>query len=96
MEKRKLSDIEITELFLVKADWERTYVGEIHRRMNETGKLKICGSVVVNEGKIWSVAETPNELGFFMDSLCVMKLDGNLHKSRGETIEVAGTPLFIN
>ena len=68
--KKKLPQIQITELFLVKADWNRTFMGEIYREKSEDGKEIIRGNVVVNEGKIWSSGESQDELAKNLDDLC--------------------------
>jgi hypothetical protein len=96
MEKKKSHDIQIVELFLVKADWNRVFVGEIQRGKNKEGKPIVCGTVVINEGKVWSAAETQDELGNFLDDLCVMKLDYKLHSNIGKSVVIAATPFSLN
>ena len=99
MEKKKSpQEFEITELFLVKAgnDYRRTFVGQIYRGTTKEGISIVRGSVVVYEGRIWSSADNQEELGKYLDDLCVMKLDYNLHSNMGESILIAGTPFFLN
>ena len=96
MEKKKLSEIQITELFLVKADWQQTFIGEIIREKAEDGKDIIRGSVVVNEGKCWSSAATQEELGKYLDGMCLMKLEMGLHSLAGVTVKVLDTDFFLN
>jgi len=74
IEKKKLPDLQITELFLVKADWNRTFMAEIIREKTENGTDIIRGSVVINEGKVWSLAGNEEELGTYLDDICIMKL----------------------
>jgi hypothetical protein len=88
---KKLPTIEISELFLVKADWNRTFVGQIIRKTDEDGLSINLGNVTVNEGKIWSKAETQEELGNNLDDICTLKLDHNLHNSCGVTSILAET-----
>jgi hypothetical protein len=95
MDKKKLTAIEITELFLVKADWLRTFVGEIIREKTEDGEICL-GTVVVNEGKIWSVGESQDELGKNLDEICIMKLDMGLHSDSGVTTTIFETKFFLN
>jgi hypothetical protein len=97
MEKKwKLPAIEITELFLIKADWHRTYMGEISREKTEDGNDLIRGNVVVNEGKIWSSAESQEELGKYLDDICTLKLDYGLHSDVGVTSQILGEDFFLN
>jgi hypothetical protein len=96
MEKKKLPDIEITELFIVKAGSNRTYVAEIKREKDEDGKTFVHGSIVVNEGKIWSAAITQDELGNYLDDICTLKLDYGLHSRQGLSTEIFGTDFCLN
>jgi hypothetical protein len=88
----------IIRLFLVKAgnDYRRTFVGQIYRETTKERKSIVRGSVVVNGGRIWSSADNQEELGKYLDDLCIMKLDYNLHASAGESIVIAGTPFYLN
>ena len=83
---KKLPNIEINELFLVKADWNRTFVGQIIREETPEGQIINRGNVVVNEGKIWSIGKTQDELGSNLDDICTLKLDHNLHGNEGKSI----------
>jgi hypothetical protein len=99
MEKKKLpQEFEITELFLVKAgnDYRRTFVGQIYRETTKEGISIVRGNVMVNGGRIWSSADNQEELGKYLDGLCVMKLDYDLHSNTGESILIAETPFFLN
>jgi hypothetical protein len=96
MEKKKLPELQITELFLVKADWHRTFVAEIIREKTADSMEFIYGNVVINEGKAWSVGSTEEELGNYLDDLCIMKLDHNLHASIGESVVISGTRFYLN
>jgi len=94
--EKKLPNIQITELFLIKADWHRTFMGQIVREQTEDNKEIIRGNVTVNEGKIWSVAETEETLGNYLDDICTLKLDYGLHASCGIRETIAGTAFFLN
>ncbi len=96
MEKKKLPEILITELFLVKADWTRTFMGEIRRETDNNGNEIVLGVVIVNEGKIWSNASTQEDLMKNMDDICLMKLDEDLHSGSGVTSNIAGTKYSLN
>jgi hypothetical protein len=89
MEKKKLpQEFEITELFLVKADWTRTFIGTIRREVDGDGNPLVLGEVIVHEGKIWSKASNQEELMKNMDEICIMKLDMGLHTNSGVTIKL--------
>jgi hypothetical protein len=97
MEKKKASsNIIITELFLVKADWTRTYLGEIRREVTKEGKQIVRGNVMINEGKIWSFAETEEILRDMMNGICTMKLDMGLHSISGVTLTICETKYYLN
>jgi hypothetical protein len=100
MKKKKTTtdsdNLLITELMLVKADWERTFVAEICREITSEGVSIVRGSVVVNEGKIWSVAETQEELGKYLDDICQMKLDIGIHNTGGMTTIIFDKDFFLN
>ena len=99
MKKKKTTDSDnfiISELMLVKADWQRTFVAEICREITSEGVSIVRGTVVVNEGKIWCSAETQEELGKYLDDICVMKLDMGLHSHAGVTSQIFGENFFLN
>ena len=98
MEKKKLPEIQITELFLVKAgnDFTRTFMGEIRREIDDIGNEIVLGVVIVNEGKIWSKAASQKELMKNMDDICVMKLNSELHSDGGVTTKIFDTDFFLN
>lgn len=96
MGKKKLPDLQIVELYLVKADWNRTFMAQIIKEKTEDGKEIVRGNVVINEGKVWSVADNEEELGTYLDDLCIMKLDYGLHEKAGITLKIAGEYFFLN
>jgi len=100
MKKRKdtekLTNLEITELFLVKADWNRTFMGQIIRETTVDGQEIIRGNVIINDGKAWSVGNTEEELGNNLDDICTLKLDFNLHADLGIRELIAGIEFFLN
>jgi hypothetical protein len=96
MAKKKLPEIEIIELFLVKGDWHRTFMAQITREITADGREIIYGKVVVNEGAIYAIGNTEDELGTYLDDLCVMKLDYGLHENAGIIIKIGETEFFLN
>lgn len=99
MKKKKSTDSDnliITELLLLKADWNRTFVAEICREITSEGVSIVRGTVVVNEGKIICSAETQEELGKYLDDICLMKLDIGLHSDVGVTCKIFCEDFFLN
>jgi hypothetical protein len=97
MDKKKIpSSIEITELFLVKAGWHRSYIGEIIREITADGKEFVRGSVIINEGKAWSTGNSQEELANNLDSICTLKLDHGLHNNAGNTSIIFNKLFFLN
>lgn len=98
MKNMKLPNLQITELFLVKCgeDWHRTFMATIIRDKTENGTDIIHGHVVVNEGKIWCVAESEEILGMYLDDICTMKLNHNLHSNPEVTTKIFGERFFWN
>lgn len=79
MAKKKQTNIELTELSLFKADWGRTFMGEIRREEYKDGSEIIRGKVVVNEGCMYSAAPTLDVLRTYVDSMIILKLDFSMH-----------------
>ena len=96
MSKKKDDRFQLTELFLVMADWDRTFTGTIKREKDEDGRPIVRGAVMVNEGHIYSMAGVLEKLGEYMDAICVMKLDFGLHQNAGVFIEICDTKYFLN
>lgn len=97
MAKKKASNnLILTELFLVKADWTRTYMGAIRREHDDDGNEIVLGSVIVNEGRIWSKAQTQEELMSNMDAICTLKLDKGLHSFPVVLTRISGQEYFSN
>jgi hypothetical protein len=94
--KKTLPDIIIAELILVKADWERTFMGEIKRETDSDGNPVLSCKVIIKEGMAWSRAKDEEQLRKNMDDLCIMKLDYELHSHVGKTVRIFGTVFFLN
>lgn len=70
--------IEITELFLAKADWNRTYVGTITRDKFDDGSMIVHGTIPVEKNIIIATANNDKELGKKLDELVVLILDHDI------------------
>ena len=93
---KRASRIEITELFLVKTDNDKTFIGEITKETTDNGITIVRGSVIIHEGKAWSVGESQNELARNLDCICTMKLNKDLHDYVGRFDVIANTEFFLN
>lgn len=96
MNNKSKDRFEITELFMVKADMHRKFIGEINRHTDVDGNKFVTGKVFVQEGQIWSMADNQYELGRFLDDICILKVDYNIHTIVGKTSEITGTSIFLN
>ena len=93
---KKQSRINLTELFLVKADWGRTFMAEISREILEDESEFVRGKVIINEGMAWSTGNCQADLAKKLDDICVMKLDKGLHATDGPHDNVANVKFYHN
>jgi hypothetical protein len=95
---KKIRELEITELILVKtgSNWGRTFMGTIKRETDENGNANCRGEVIAEEGKIWSVGQTEKKLGDNLDMICEMKLNMGLHTYSGVTTIICETESNLN
>jgi hypothetical protein len=96
MNKKKDLKLEITELFMAKADWKRCFFGTIKRGIDDNGNPIVRAKIKVNDGYIYAMAEDQCILGEMMDKLILMILDKGLHSNTGLTSMIAETPYFLN
>ena len=71
-------------------------MGQLIREKIEDGKEIVRGNVVINEGKVWSMADTEDELGDYLDDICIMKLDYRLHEKAGIVTIISGKEFNLN
>jgi hypothetical protein len=69
----------ITELFLVKPNWNRTFMGEIRRDVIN-GKPIIYGKVNIDIYILSSSAGTQKELGVLLDNASTLVLKGKINE----------------
>ncbi len=96
MGKKRLPNIQLQELFMVKADWKRTYLGTIRRDVDSNGDVIIYGKVSVLEGQIICAGYSEEDLGFKLDTICKLKLDCGLHDSLPAVIKISNETFFLN
>jgi hypothetical protein len=96
MRKKKIPDLEITELILIKCgiNWSVTYIGTITR--SEDGNPVVYGSAVIGDGTIWSMATSQEELENNLDDICFMHLESGLHSDTGATTMICMSEFNLN
>lgn len=94
--KKSPPEIIITELILIKADWQRTFIGSLRKELDIEGNPIHIASVIVQEGMIYGNSPNQEDLINNMDDICLMKLDFGLHEDAGVTIKIFGTDFFLN
>lgn len=96
MQKKKKPELQITELFMAKAGWDRCFHGVIKRNVDEEGNPFVYSEIKINRGYIYSRASDQLILGERLDELVFMILDKGLHNNAGVTTIIAETPFFLN
>ena len=72
---KETEEFTMTELWLVKADWERTFIGTIERTKNPDGTPLLKGRADINGTEITAEAATEEELTDKLDALCTEILE---------------------
>lgn len=96
MQKKKKVELQITELFMSKAGWDRCFHGIIKRKTDEEGRPFVYSEIKINKGYIYSRASDQWILGQMLDELTIMVLDNELHNNAGVTSIIAKTLFFHN
>lgn len=96
MKENNAKKYNVTELFLVKADWDRTFIGAVTKNEDNNGNINYGGSVIVEEGKMVASGKNIQDLTNKLDQLCTYKLDGKLHEVNGRSIEIFGVDSYLN
>ena len=91
MNEKKRSNLNLTELILVKAgnDWNRCYYGTIRRDHDEHGNPIIYGKIQIGSGYIYATAPDQWELGKKLDEMVHIILDYNLPKKKGNRYQIS-------
>jgi hypothetical protein len=97
MDKKKQTQIELTEMFMAKADPTRCFFGIIKRFEDHRGNPLVFSKIVMPEdGYICAQSTDQKELGKTLDKICIMVLDQNINADLGVKIKIFGTDLFLN
>ncbi len=99
--KRKLLNIEITELFMAKKGkkgWAHCFHGVIRREKDDNGKEIAVNSKILlpGEGHIWSRDVNQDECGENLDDMVELRLDHNIHDNPGVTVTIAESKFYVN
>jgi hypothetical protein len=99
--KKKLPNIEITELFMAKCGkkgFDRCFYGTINREKDENGKEVAVSSAIYmkDERYIWARAEDQWKLGELLDAIVEWRLVYGLHKDMGKFTRIAEKRFFHN
>ena len=87
---------QITELFMVKADWKWKFIGEINRHTDVDGNKFVTGKIFVQDGYIWSMAGNQFDLSINLDEICRLKLDFALHDETAVACSIMDELFFLN
>ena len=94
---KKELKIEITELFMAKADKERCFFGIIKRWRDDNGLPRVFSKIVMpNDGFLCAQESDQKILGNVIDEICIMALDKGIHDDCGKFVEICGEKLFLN
>lgn len=105
---KKQLKVEITELFMAKADWKRCFHGTIKREKDENGNLVLSGKIYVktdrfNEvifAKVCDPTKKPrdlqDQLGEQLDNMVKLILDHGLTKLKPVTESVGELTYYNN
>jgi len=105
---KKQLKVEITELFMAKADWGRCFSGIIKRERDENENLVLSSKIYVKNdkfnqivsAKVCDPTKTPEELqdqlGEQLDYMVKMILDCGLTKMPAKTEKIGELNYFMN
>jgi hypothetical protein len=97
MSKKEEERIQITEMFMAKADRDRCFFGIIKRFDDQKGNPVVFSKIVMpNDGFICAQANDQKNLGNNLDEICIMILDKNLHDNAGVKTKIFETDFFLN
>lgn len=98
--KKKSINIEITEMFMAKADWGRCFHGTLTRSKDENGNEILHGKIFVKDDKhdciIYAMASDRNTLGEMLDEIVIMILDMGLHKISAKNKSIFNNSFPLN
>lgn len=93
--KRK-PNLQIYEIFLVRATESKTYAGQVISEEIVDSKPVVRGTTMIDEGRIWSAAKSLKQLKENLKVMCGLKLDYALNDDYGKVDVIAGTSFFLN
>lgn len=88
--------VEITEMFMGKADIYRCFFGCIKRLSDDNGNPFVFSRLVMNKGLLCASAPEQQKLSENLDKMCKMICDEGLHDNKGVSKEIFGSKFFLN
>ena len=86
----------ITELFMVMADKERTYIGSMTRDKLNVNPCICRGKVKVENSKVYLKGDSEDKMWRAGDAMVILILDYGLHDLAGPKSEIFDTDFFHN
>jgi hypothetical protein len=81
--------VEITEMFVAKADKDRVFYGCIKRSRNEKGEMNLFSRIAMPDGGVLCANESDQLiLAKNLNSMAIMILDKNLHGDKGKYVNL--------
>ena len=90
--------VEITEMFMGKADIYRCFFGCIKRLRDDNDVPFVFSRLVmkINKGLLCASAPEQQELAKNLDEMCIMICDKGIHDDKGKSKEIFGSKFFLN
>jgi len=82
---KKELKVEITELFMARADRDRFFTGIIKRGRDDKGNPFVFSNIVMPNGYICAQAEDQKKLSKILNEMSLMALDYGIHDNDGKT-----------
>jgi len=86
---KKELKVEITELFMARADRDRFFTGIIKRGRDDSGNPFVFSNIVMPNGYICAQAEDQKKLSKIINEMSLMALDYKIHEDSGKFINLA-------
>lgn len=96
MKNKDSKKLQITELFLVKSDLSKTYMGELTRGIDAKGNPVLFGETIIESHKIWHTASDIKKLSNALDEFVCIVLELNQSALAGILNEISQANYYQN
>jgi hypothetical protein len=96
MSKIEKNRLQVTEMFMAKADPTRCFFGIIKRWNDSENNSVVFSKIIMPDGFLWAQASDQKTLGKSLDKICCMVLDENLHGNHGISVKIFDADFFLN